>query len=251
MPNIKVAIQYDGTDFHGWQIQPGLRTVQGCLADALRRLSGEKVKIIGAGRTDAGAHALGQIANFHLEKEFDVAELQRALNSLLPWDVRIVTLSHAPDRFHARRDARSKLYRYQIYTGPVISPFAYRYYLHFPRSLDIEKMEEAAEAFIGAHDFTAFAASASSSSNRVRTVFRSELARAGRRLFYLIEADGFLQHMVRSIVGTLIEVGLGRIGPDEIELILRSRERARAGPTVAARGLFLVRVNYRPIRAER
>ncbi len=244
MPNIRVTIQYDGTDFHGWQIQPGLRTVQGCLADALREISGENVKIIGSGRTDAGAHALRQTANFQLEKEFDAAELQRALNSLLPWDVRIVGLSRTSDRFHARRDARSKLYRYQIYTGPVISPFAYRYYLHFPRPLAVEKMQAAAQAFIGEHDFTAFAASGSSGSDRVRTVFRSEVARSGRRLFYLVEADGFLQHMVRNIVGTLIEVGSGRIDPAEIASIFESRERARAGPTVAARGLFLVRVNY-------
>jgi tRNA pseudouridine38-40 synthase len=238
----KLVLSYDGTDFCGWQRQPEDRTVQGVLEDALAKISGTRIAVVGAGRTDAGVHAQGQVASFKADIKFQTSELQRALNAVLPADVRVLSLSKAPPDFNARKMARSKVYRYRIFNGRRISPFLVRYVLHWPGPLDIEKMSAAARLFFRQADFTAF------SSNRllhpVRRVFRSEIKKKGKEIVYTIEADGFLRYMVRTIVGTLLEVGRGRMKPEQIDEIFRRNRRSLAGPTAPAKGLYLVKVVY-------
>ena len=242
MKNYKIVLAYDGTDFSGWQRQPDGRTVQGVVEEALRRITQKKTVVHGAGRTDAGVHALGQTASFRGAFKLADDVLLRALNAVLPADVRIFSLEEAPAGFHARKSARSKLYRFRIVHAPQASPLDRRYVLHWPYPLDLRAMREAARMFVRTDDFTAF------SSNRdrspVRTVRRSELRKTGPEIVYSIEAEGFLRYMVRTIVGTLIEVGRGRIPPAQVEEIFRRRDRTLAGPTAAAKGLTLVRVDY-------
>ncbi len=242
MKNYRVVLAYDGTDFRGWQRQPEGRTVQGVLEEAIRKVTQKRTVVHGAGRTDAGVHALGQVAGFRGAFRLDDATLLRALNAVLPADVRVFSLEEAPPGFHARKSARSKLYRYRIALAPQPSPLDRRYVLHWPYPLKLGAMREAARLFVRTADFTAF------SSNRdrapVRTVTRSELRRSGGELVYTVEAGGFLRYMVRTIVGTLLEVGRGRVRPGEVEDIFRSRDRSLAGPTAAAKGLTLVRVDY-------
>jgi len=239
---IRLTVGYDGTDFCGWQRQPGDRTVQGEVEDALAKLAGKRVSVVGAGRTDAGVHAQGQAASFRAELRLEDGELLRALNALLPEDVRVSSVHTAPAGFDARKSARSKVYRYRIYNAPQVSPFLFRYVLHWPGRLDFERMAEAARLFKRRADFTAF------SSNRllrpVRRVMRSELKKNGREIIYSIEADGFLRYMVRTIVGTLLEVGRGKIEPRTIEDIFARNKRSLASPTAPAKGLCLVKVVY-------
>jgi len=242
MTNYRVVLGYDGTSFHGWQRQPERRTVQGVLEDAIRRVTQKKVAVHGAGRTDAGVHALGQVASFRGAFKLADADLLRALNAVLPDDVRVFSLAPAADGFHARKSARSKLYRYRIVHAPQPSPLDRRYVLHWPYPLNIRAMRRAARMFVRTGDYSAF------SSNRdrspVRTVTRSEIRKAGPELIYTIEAQGFLRYMVRTIVGTLLEVGREKISPAQVEEMFRSRDRSLAGPTAAAKGLTLVRVDY-------
>jgi tRNA pseudouridine38-40 synthase len=248
MKNYQLVLGYDGTDFRGWQRQPdgpgqqGCRTVQGVLEDAVWRITGKKVVVHGAGRTDAGVHALGQGASFRGAFKLSDAVLLRALNAVLPEDVRVFSLVEAPPDFHARKSARSKLYRYRLVTAPQPSPLDRRFVLHWPYPLKTGEMRAAAGLFVRTADFSAF------SSNRdrspVRTVTRSELRRSGDELVYTIEAAGFLRYMVRTIVGTLLEVGRGRLTPAQVEDLFRLKDRGRAGPTAAAKGLTLVRVDY-------
>lgn len=239
---IKLTVGYDGADFCGWQRQPGARTVQGVVEEALARLAGIRIPVVGAGRTDAGVHALGQVASFRAEIRLEDDELLRALNALLPGDVRVSSLQTAPAGFDARKSARSKVYRYRIYNAPQVSPFLFRYLLHWPGRLDFERMTEAARLFKRKADFTAF------SSNRllrpVRRVMRSELKKKGREISYTIEADGFLRYMVRTIVGTLLEVGRGKIEPRTIEDLFARKKRSLASPTAPAKGLCLIKVVY-------
>lgn len=239
---IRLTVGYDGTDFCGWQRQPGDRTVQGEVEDALAKLAGKRVSVVGAGRTDAGVHAQGQVASFRTELRLEDRELLRALGALLPGDVRVSSVRTAPAGFDARKSARSKVYRYRIYNAPQVSPFLFRYVLHWPGRLDFERMAEAARLFKRRADFTAF------SSNRllrpVRRVMRSELKKNGREIIYTIEADGFLRYMVRTIVGTLLEVGRGKIEPRTIEDIFARNKRSLASPTAPAKGLCLVKVVY-------
>ncbi|HDT13535.1 MAG TPA: tRNA pseudouridine(38-40) synthase TruA [Candidatus Aminicenantes bacterium] len=242
MKNYKIVLGYDGTDFLGWQRQPGGRTVQGALEEALRGITGKRTVVHGAGRTDAGVHALGQAASFRGSFKLADKVLLRALNAVLPDDVRVFSLVQAPPDFHARRSARSKQYRYRIVHAPQPSPLDRRFVLHWPYPLRLGKMREAARLFARSDDFSAFASNRDRSP--VRAVTRSELRRSGNEIVYTIEAGGFLRYMVRTIVGTLLEVGRGRIAPGEIEGIFRSRDRSRAGPTAAAKGLTLVRVDY-------
>ncbi len=242
MQNYKIVLSYDGTDFRGWQRQPGERTVQGALEEAVFKITRRRVAVHGAGRTDAGVHALGQAASFQVATRLPDEVLFRGLNAVLPWDVRIVTLDGAPDGFHARRSAKSKVYQYRIFLEPQISPFDFRYALHWPYPLDLRAMREAAPLFARRADFTAF------SSNRerhpVRTVRRSELRKTGGQVLYTIEAQGFLRYMVRTIVGTLLEIGRGRLAPEDIEAIFRKKDRLLAGATAPAKGLCLLRVDY-------
>ncbi len=242
MKNYRIVLAYDGTDFHGWQRQPDGRTVQGILEEAVRRVTQKRVVVHGAGRTDAGVHALGQVASFRGAFKLADEILLRALNAVLPEDVRIFSLDEAPAGFHARKSARSKVYRYRIVHAPQTSPLDRRYVLPWPYPLDLKAMREAARLFVRTDDFTAF------SSNRdrspVRTVARSEIRKMGPEIVYTIEAGGFLRYMVRTIVGTLLEVGRGRIPPAQVEEIFRRGDRTLAGPTAAAKGLTLVRVDY-------
>jgi tRNA pseudouridine38-40 synthase len=238
----KLVLSYDGTDFCGWQKQPDERTVQGVIEDALTRLSGTRIPVAGAGRTDAGVHAQGQVASFKAELHLKKDELRRALNALLPDDVRVVAAGPAPPGFDARKSARSKVYRYRIFNGPRISPFLFRYVLHWMGPLNLGKMAEAAGRFERKADFTAF------SSNRllqpVRRVSRSELRKKGSMIVYTIEADGFLRYMVRTIVGTLLEVGRGKVEPWTIEDLFAGKRRSLRSPTAPAKGLCLVKVIY-------
>lgn len=242
MKNYRLVVGYDGTNFRGWQRQPDGRTVQGVIEEALRKITGKRTVVHGAGRTDAGVHALGQTASFRGGYKLSDEVLLRALNAVLPSDVRIFSLAEAPADFHARRSARSKLYRYRIVNAPQPSPLDRSFVLHWPYPLRLGKMRQAAKLFARTADFTAF------SSNRdrspVRTVTRSELRKSGDEIIYTIEAAGFLRYMVRTIVGTLLEVGRGRIEPEEVEEIFRRKDRSLAGPTAAAKGLTLIRVDY-------
>ena len=244
--NFKLTLSYDGTQFHGWQLQPNKRTVQGTVEEALARIAGRRVPVIGAGRTDAGVHALSQTASFQAELRLEPVELRQALNSLLPADVRVLSAGRADPAFDARRSARSKIYRYRLYRRPVLPPFLSRYVLHWPYRLDLRSMSRAAGLFVREDDFSAF------SSNRllqpVRRVIRSELCQRGAEVVYTVEATGFLRFMVRAMVGTLLEVGRGRLQPEGLERLFRHKKRTLSSPTVPARGLWLVRVVYgRPL----
>jgi tRNA pseudouridine38-40 synthase len=238
----KLVLSYDGTDFCGWQRQPDKRTVQGAIEDALAKLSGRKISIVGAGRTDAGVHAQAQVASFEAEIRLKNDALRRALNALLPGDVRVLSAGLAASEFHARKSARSKVYRYRIFNGARISPFLFRYVLHWTGPLDVQKMADAAGRFKRQADFSAF------SSNRllhpVRRVSRSEFHKNGPEIVYTIEANGFLRYMVRTIVGTLLEVGRGKLEPRAIEDFFARGRRSLRSPTAPAKGLCLVKVIY-------
>ncbi len=242
MKNYKLILSYDGTDFHGWQRQPKKRTVQGTLEDSLAQITQKKINITGAGRTDAGVHAQAQVANFKASLSLEDDELFRALNSLLPRDVRVTSLERTDLDFHARKMAKSKIYQYRIVNSTNISPFIMRYVLHWPSPLKVQRMREAAPLFIREADFTSF------SSNRlldpVRKVTRSELHKKGNEIIYTVEANGFLRYMVRTMAGTLLEVGKGKLLPEQIEALFRKKERSLASPTAPAKGLCLIKVNY-------
>jgi len=242
MQNYKITLSYDGTDFHGWQRQPDKRTVQGVLEDSLANITQKKIHVTGAGRTDAGVHAQEQAANFKASLNMDDDELFRALNSLLSQDVKIISLTKTDLDFHSRKMAQSKVYQYRIFNSPNISPFLIRYALHWPSPLKVDLMRKAAPLFIRESDFTAF------SSNRlldpVRKVIRSEINKKGDEIIYTVEANGFLRYMVRTMVGTLLEVGKGKVLPEQIEELFRKKERSLASPTAPAKGLCLIKVNY-------
>ncbi|MFP5260789.1 MAG: tRNA pseudouridine(38-40) synthase TruA [Blastocatellia bacterium] len=244
MNNFKIIIQYDGTNYHGWQIQPGGRTIQGELTRVLSMLDRRRVTVHGAGRTDAGVHAEGQVANFFLEREFAPRALRDAINGNLDRDIRAVEVEQVADSFNARLSARLKTYRYQIWTAPVVSPFLHRYVYHYRGHLDVGEMRKAAGTLVGRHDFSAFTVARTEVEDRVRTLKRLDVDQREDRITLEVEGDGFLRYMVRTIVGTLIEVGRGRREALSIQEILRSRDRANAGPTAPAAGLTLVRVGY-------
>jgi tRNA pseudouridine38-40 synthase len=247
VPLFRVTLAYDGTDFLGWQLQRpgGGRTVQGVLEEALARLAGDsRVAVAGAGRTDAGVHALGQVASFDLPREIEAGELQRALNGLLPEDVRVLEAAPAPPGFHARKSAVSKVYRYELDCGGVPLPQRRHVAGSVPFPLDEGAVRETAALYLGRHDFASLASSGGSAKTTVRTVLRSEAAFAGTTLVYETEADGFLRKMVRSMVGGLIAAGRGAVHPADLARALEARDR-RAWPAPApARGLTLVRVSY-------
>ena len=248
MNAFRVVVAYDGTDFAGWQSQAltsKARTVQGTLQDALGRLSdGRKVRVDGAGRTDAGVHAEGQVASFLLERDIAPDDLARALNGLLPEDVRVRSADHAAFGFHARRSARSKLYRYVLDTGPVQLPTRRRYAAHVPWTLDAAAVAAAARLVIGRQDFAALASSGGSVKTTVRTITRSEPTFDSPLLMYEVEADGFLRKMVRSIVGGLIAAGRGAATIEDLRRALAAGDRSAWPAPAEARGLTLVRVGY-------
>jgi tRNA pseudouridine38-40 synthase len=253
----RVTLAYDGTDFLGWQLQRprgpasgppgGARTVQGALEDALGRLAGgARVPVAGAGRTDAGVHALGQVAAFALPRDLEPGALQNALNALLPPDVRILAAALAPPGFDPRRSAVSKLYRYELDCGGVQAPQRRRFAGFSPRPLDETAVRQAAALYLGRHDFASLASSGTSVKTTVRTVTRSQATFAGSTLVYETEADGFLRKMVRSMVGGLIEAGRGARSPEDLARALAARDRRAWPPPAPACGLTLVRVAYPP-----
>jgi len=246
MPHYRVTLAYDGSDFHGWQAQArGQRTVQASLEGALAKMAGTgRVPVTGAGRTDAGVHAEAQVACFELGRELDPEQLLRALNGLLPADVRVLAAALASPTFHPRRDATSKVYRYVMDMGPLQLPTRRRYAGHVPWRLTEAPVRQAAELFLGRHDFASLMSSGSSVKTTVRTVMRSEVCFDASTLVYEVEADGFLRKMVRSLVGGLVAVGRGTHSVDELARGLEVRDRRAWPAPVEARGLSLVRVEY-------
>lgn len=246
--NILLRLAYDGTDFFGWQVQPLRPTIQGELGRTLYKVCGKEIAVCGAGRTDAGVHACEQAAHVHLTSPIPCPNLVQALNDHLPESIRVLSAREVPHAFHARRDARSKIYRYQIYRGRICPPWLCRYAHPFPYPLEEERMQEAARYFEGTQDFRSFASAEHGSDpeekTTVRTIFSSVLAREDTHLIYTVEGNGFLHHMVRNIVGTLLLVGRKKIPPQAIPKILAAASRSEAGPTAPARGLHLVRVLY-------
>ena len=253
MRNLRLVLSYDGTDFHGWQVQPNAVTVQGCLREALEGILGGDVQLHGSGRTDAGAHALAQVANFKTASEMPPDNLLKALNGRLPPSIRVRRADEAPLDFHARYRVLSKVYQYRVWTREICPPFLWRYVHHYTFPLDLEAVSRAATFFEGEHDFASFAASQGRKERSrpekrsgTRRILRSEFRRRGASamLIFEVQGTGFLHHMVRNMVGTLLEVGRGKLQPDDIPRILQAREHPQAGPTVPAKGLVLVRVDY-------
>jgi tRNA pseudouridine38-40 synthase len=252
MRYMKLTIAYDGADFHGWQTQPGIPTIQGALTDSLRQITQEeKIMVHGASRTDTGVHALGQVAHFKTPSPLSADEFQRALNALLPPAIRIMAAEEVGPDFHARWQAQGKTYRYRIYRGRVLPPFEYRRALHYPGPLDEDAMCAAAREFEGERDFTSFAASSGSEEDdserdTVRVLYSSDIVRElGREeIAYVVRGRSFLRYMVRKIVGTLLEVGKGRLSAADIPQIFEARDRSRSGRTVPPEGLYLVALEY-------
>ena len=240
----RATLQYDGTRYHGWQIQGDRPTVQAELRKAVQQVTSERSLVIGSGRTDAGVHAEGQIASFTLEKQLEPLRLRRALNGVLPADIRVTRLASAAPGFHAQFAARQKVYWYRLWNAEVMTPFWQRYALHVRVKLNLSAMEKAAKLFLGRHDFQAFAASSTTAETFERSILLSRFTRHGSLLVYQVAADGFLHHMVRNIVGTLLLVGRDRLPSGAITDILASRDRGRAGPRAPAHGLCLKRVVY-------
>ncbi len=255
MRNIKLVLEYDGAGYQGWQRQKRGKTVQAALEDCILRLTGRKAVLRGAGRTDAGVHALGQVASFRTASELDTATIKRALNALLPPDIRVRSASEAAEDFHPRFSPGRKTYRYLIANADFASPFISRYVWRVPQRLDVDVMKRAARHFVGEHDFRAFMGSGSSVKGTVREVYRVRVEELrsvaflganmrGRFIRITVSGNGFLRHMVRNIVGTLVEVARGKISPGQVGGILASGDRRKAGPTAPANGLFLQGIVY-------
>jgi tRNA pseudouridine38-40 synthase len=244
---IRITLTWDGTDFHGWQVQPGLPTIQGTLEEIIGGVEGNPVHVAGAGRTDAGVHARAMIAAFTIENPIPADNLRRAVNRLLPPTIRVLDAAETHGDFHPRFDAVAKTYQYILFRGEICSPFEWRYVHHYPYPLDESAMTAAAKLFEGEHDFTALAASDdrdAEGKSKVRTIFGSGLERKGNRLIYTVRGSGFLKHMVRNIVGTLVETGRGNLEPAAIRNLLQSGSGVKSGATVPAKGLVLQSVEY-------
>ncbi len=251
MRYFKLTIAYDGTEFHGWQMQGDKPTVQGEIVSVLRRLTQENVQLNGAGRTDAGVHALGQVASFRTQSPLSAMEFQRALNALLPPEIRIMAAEEMGPDFNARWSARGKVYRYRLYRGRVVPPALWRYVLHYPFPLDEDAMRDAAARFVGVHDFTSFAASTGSEDddkerNMEREIFSTEVKRTedGEELWYAVHGRSFLRYMVRKMVGTLLEVGRGKLTPADVDRLYEMKDRSKSGPTAPPQGLCMIRVDH-------
>jgi tRNA pseudouridine38-40 synthase len=244
MRNVKLTVSYDGSDFTGWQTQPGYRTVQETLESAIAALTGEKARVNASGRTDAGVHAVGQVVNFYTNSQHPSDVLVRAINAHLPADVVVRDVVDVPEAFDANRDAVRKLYRYVIHDGPVPDPFMRRYCFHTRHRLDAAAMRRAAEPLQGRHDFRSFESDWPNRMSSVRTVTHLAVNRVGDWVWLDVEADGFLYNMVRAIAGTLVNVGRGYWPESQVAEIMRAEDRREAGPTAPPQGLFLMRVTY-------
>ena len=248
--NLKLTLAYDGHDFAGWQVQPGRDTVQGMLVSAIEHLTGEKTLPQGSGRTDAGVHALAQVASVRIRSPIPLSNLRKALNDTLPQSIRILNVEKAAPDFHARKSARAKTYRYRIYRDEICPPFLARYVYHHPYPLEEERMIQSADEVLGEHDFTSFAA-VDPERNReniempnIRTIYTSDWQREGTELVYTVRGNGFLHHMVRNLVGTFLMIGKGSLNRHDLKRILEARNRSAASATAPASGLFLVSVEY-------
>jgi tRNA pseudouridine38-40 synthase len=257
MRNLKLLLAYDGTAFCGWQIQPEAPTIQGTLASAIGRVTGENVLPQGSGRTDAGVHALGQVATFGTESPIPAGNLVNALNDVLPPTIRVLEVADAPPEFHARKSARAKTYHYRMYRRAICPPFLARYVWHYPYSLDEDMMQEVAALIVGELDFTSFAAvdaergrepegseAGPDARQNVRRILFSTWERRADEFVYTVRGNGFLHHMVRNLVGTFLLAGKGTIKPSDFPRILEARSRSAAGATAPASGLYLVDVEY-------
>jgi tRNA pseudouridine38-40 synthase len=252
MHYFKLTIAYDGTDFHGWQIQANRPTIQGQIVNVLQRLTQERIVLHAAGRTDAGVHALGQVASFRTQSSLSAQEFQRALNALLPPAIRIVGSEEVGPDFNARWSALGKTYRYRLYRGKVVPPMIWRYVLHYPFPLDEDAMRDAAARFVGMHDFASFAASTGSEEDdkersTKREIYSTELLRSAdnEELVFTVKGRSFLRYMVRKMVGTLLDVGRGRLSPVDIDRLFELRARSKSGPTVPPQGLVMVEVQHK------
>src|SRR3972149_2868765 len=245
MRNIKLLIEYDGTNYLGWQVQPKGPTIQGILEEKLGLLTGQPVQLFGSGRTDSGVHALGQVAHFKTQSQMDIPTIQRALNSLLPPDIVIQKVEEVDEGFHARKHSKSKVYEYRILNRNLRSAFHRGYVWYIPQKLKLTEMKKAAQSLIGEHDFSSFRSVGTPTRTAVRRVIRAEWKRGRDGLIrFEIEANGFLTQMVRAIVGTLGEVGKGKMSSEDFRSVLLSKNRANAGPTAPGHGLFLKKVKY-------
>jgi len=243
--NFKLVIEYDGEDYHGWQLQPDVPTIQGVLEEAIERVIGMKTRVHASGRTDAGVHALGQVVHFKAETDILPEQLKARLNETLPEDIRVLSAKEMPLSFHSRYDASGKVYRYAILNCRIAGRYRARSVHVFSPKIDTKRMEEAASYLLGKHDFSSFGVNPGREvENPTRTIKRLELTRQGHYIFIEVEADGFLYKMVRSIVGTLLKAGVGKIEPEEMPAILESRDRCRAGATAPPQGLCLLEVKY-------
>ncbi|MBI3404088.1 MAG: tRNA pseudouridine(38-40) synthase TruA, partial [Acidobacteria bacterium] len=245
MHNFKLTLAYDGTDFAGWQAQPGNPTIQGTLTDVLRKLTQEHIVIHGAGRTDAGVHAAGQVASFKTQSPLSAQEFQRACNALMPPAIRVVAAEEMGPEFHARWLAQAKTYRYRIFRGAIVPPFEWRYVLHHPWPLDESVMSNAAQLLEGEHNFTSFAAAPDREDegrerNALRTIYSSKVERAGEELRYVVRGRSFMRYMVRKIVGTLLDVGRGKMNADYVRELFELKDRSKSGMTVPPNGLCMM-----------
>jgi tRNA pseudouridine38-40 synthase len=241
---IKLQIQYDGTAYHGWAAQPAVVTVQGTLLDTIEKLTGCRVDLLGSSRTDAGVHALGQVAAFTIDNPIPAENFARALNNMLPDDIVIAEALEVPDSFDPISDTKSKIYRYTISTDAVRSPMNIRYSWHRPGPLNIEAMQQAAKLLLGEQDFKSFASAADHRLSSVRTILKCDVASPENRITFDVQANGFLYNMVRNIVGSLVEVGRDRWTTADIERILAAKDRTQAGPIAPASGLCLMEIFY-------
>jgi len=243
LSNYKLTIAYDGTNYRGWQYQPDQSTIQGTIHRALQIITKRRPKLYGAGRTDAGVHALGQVANFHTKLSIPPDSMKRAINSLIPPDIRIMKCEIVDDKFNARFHSKGKVYEYRVYRGEIVSPFLYRYVAHVYFPLDVEAIKKASELLVGEKDFSSFT-SESEGKNKIRKIESFEVWEEGEMLYFRVRGNGFLKYMVRIMVGTLLEVGKGKITLNDFEKILEAKDRTLAGPTAPPQGLFLLKVLY-------
>jgi tRNA pseudouridine38-40 synthase len=241
---VKLTLEYDGTAYFGWQLQTGQDSIQGRIESALAEIFGTQIRVHGSGRTDAGAHARGQVAAAQLPRDFDPADLKRALNALLPADIAVTTAERAEDSFDPRREARSRVYEYRALNRQSRSAFEYRHALLVRDSIDLEALRAAARVFIGEHDFAAFRTLGSEEKTTMRRVLESDWRQEGDLFVYRVEATSFLRHMVRTMVAAMLDAGRGKIGPDDIATMLGLRNRAAAPAPAAACGLYLMEVRY-------
>jgi tRNA pseudouridine38-40 synthase len=241
---IKLILEYNGARYHGWQVQPDTVTIQGTVEASLTRITANPVRLHGAGRTDAGVHALAQVVHFDTPSTLSLDALQRGLNRLLPDDIVVRQATEVTLDFHAQYAAKQKTYAYIVYNHPLRSAFQAPYAWHVRKPLDVAAMREAARVLLGQHDFSAFRASSCTARSPVRCLERLAVKQRAEQIFFVLRANGFLQHMVRNIVGTLVVIGQGKMAPHHMHDILQARQRQLAGPTAPPHGLFLLRVQY-------